>query len=181
MQIQNTPIQDLKLIVPKVFQDQRGYFMESFRKDFIEKSLTIDFVQDNESESSKNVLRGLHFQTSPHAQAKLVRVISGAVLDVSVDLRPYSNTFGKHFKTVLSAENKHQLYIPIGFAHGFAVLEDHTIFSYKCSDYYHPETELTLLWNDPTLNIDWGIEKPIISQKDINGKTLQSIIPYLKW
>lgn len=181
MQIQNTSIQDLKLIIPKIFQDERGYFMESFRDDFIFKSLNINFVQDNESQSSKNVLRGLHFQSAPHAQAKLVRVIKGAVLDIAVDLRPNLSTFKKYFKTVLSEENKHQLYIPKGFAHGFVVLKDETIVSYKCSDYYHPETEHSLLWNDPTLEIDWGIENPIISHKDNNGKPLKSLLPNLKW
>lgn len=181
MTITNTPIKDLKIITPKVFQDHRGYFMETFRVDFMNEIFDKPFIQDNESQSNKNVLRGLHFQSAPHAQAKLVRVIQGAVLDVAVDLRPDSKTFGYHFKIVLSAENKQQMLIPTGFAHGFAVLQDQTVFSYKCSDYYYPETEHTLMWNDKDLNIDWTIDRPIISAKDEQGLTFEEMIKHLKW
>ncbi len=126
-------------------------------------------MQDNESLSRKNVLRGLHLQLPPHAQAKLIRVIKGSILDVAVDLRKNSDTFGEHFKHVLSGENKKQLYIPEGFAHGFLTLEDDTLINYKCSNYYHAESESSILWNDPDLNIDWGIQNPILAEKDRYG------------
>ena len=169
MIIEKTFIKDLLIISPKVFEDNRGYFLESYNKKDLASLLNVDFVQDNESKSQKNVLRGLHFQRPPHAQGKLVRVITGSVLDVAVDLRKNSTTYGKYFKHILSAENKNQLYIPEGFAHGFLVLEDETIFSYKCTKYYNKESEESLLWNDSTLNINWEIEDPIISEKDINA------------
>lgn len=169
MIIEKTFIKDLLIISPKVFEDNRGYFLESYNKKDLASLLNVDFVQDNESKSQKNVLRGLHFQRPPHAQGKLVRVITGSVLDVAVDLRNNSTTYGKYFKHVLSAENKNQLYIPEGFAHGFLVLEDETIFSYKCTRYYNKESEESLLWNDSTLNINWEIEDPIISEKDKNA------------
>lgn len=170
MNIEKTFIEDLLIISPTVFTDNRGYFLESYNKDNLSSFLNVDFVQDNESMSQKNVLRGLHFQKPPHAQGKLVRVITGSVLDVAVDLRKGSATYGKHFKHILSSENKKQLYIPKGFAHGFLVLEDDTIFSYKCTDYYNKATEDSLLWNDTTLNINWNIEDPIISDKDKNAQ-----------
>jgi len=166
MTIEKTFIKDLLVIHPTVFEDERGYFLESYNKKALRSNLDIEFVQDNESMSHKGVLRGLHFQKPPYAQAKLVRVITGSVLDVVVDLRKHSTTYGKHYKHILSAKNKTQLYVPEGFAHGFLVLEDHTIFSYKCTSYYHQEAESALLWNDATLSIDWGIERPIISEKD---------------
>ena len=170
MQVETTPIKNLLVITPRIFMDNRGYFMESYNKDqFLEKLVT-DFVQDNESMSSKGVLRGLHFQNPPFAQAKLVRVVRGSVLDVVVDLRLSSASYGQHFKLVLSAENKKQLFIPKGFAHGFVTLEKDTIFTYKCSQYYHADSEDSLLWNDPDLGIDWEIESPILSKKDINAK-----------
>ena len=169
MNVEQTSMDGLLLITPNVFGDQRGYFLESYNKKALEQVLSATFVQDNESSSLKGVLRGLHFQNPPNAQAKLVRVIKGRVLDVVVDLRKGSTTFGQHYKKVLCDEHKEQLYIPAGFAHGFLVLEDHTIFSYKCTSYYHPESEASLLWNDTSLGIDWQIENPIISEKDRNA------------
>jgi len=166
MQIDRTFIQDLLLITPTIFSDKRGYFMESYNHKKWFQELHTNFVQDNESLSDKNVLRGMHFQKPPFAQAKLVRVISGSVLDVAVDLRKESKTYGQHFKTVLSAENKKQLFIPKGFAHGFLCLEDNTLFSYKCSDYYNAKSEDLLSWNDPDLAIEWGLENPIVSERD---------------
>jgi dTDP-4-dehydrorhamnose 3,5-epimerase len=142
--------------------------MESFNQKRFNAltGLEINFVQDNESMSIKGVVRGLHFQNQPYAQGKLVRVVAGSVKDVAVDIRPESPTFGKHYAAILSSENKRQLYIPPGFAHGFAVLEDRTIFSYKCTNYYNKESEGCLKWNDSTLNIEWGIDNPLISDKD---------------
>jgi dTDP-4-dehydrorhamnose 3,5-epimerase len=175
MKIETTHIEGLKIITPRVFTDARGYFMESYNHGQLHKQLNVNFVQDNESMSSKGVLRGLHFQREPYAQAKLVRVIQGAVIDVAVDIRPNSPTFGKHFCIELNDKNKKQFFIPTGFAHGFVVLKDDTIFAYKCSEYYHPETEATLLWNDSELNIDWGIENPIISDKDKQGLLLKDL------
>lgn len=156
------------LIEPKVYTDERGYFMESFHAERFSEITGIqnNFKQDNESFSSEGVLRGLHFQVPPKAQAKLVRVASGAVMDVIVDLRTQSPTFGQHLKVVLSGENKHQLYIPEGFAHGFLTLENNTLFCYKCSEFYQAESEKGLRWNDPDLLIDWGVEDPIVSAKD---------------
>ena len=170
MNIEEIFIKDLLIITPSVFTDNRGYFLESYNKKILSSKLGLEFVQDNESMSQKGVLRGLHFQKPPHAQGKLVRVITGSVLDVVVDLRKESSTYGKHYKHILTAKNKTQLYIPEGFAHGFLVLEDNTIFSYKCTNYYNKEAESSLFWNDKTLNIDWSIEDPIISEKDKNAK-----------
>ena len=170
MIIEKTFIKDLVIIKPSVFKDSRGYFFESYSKKKLHNMLDVTFVQDNESMSHKGVLRGLHFQKPPYTQGKLVRAITGSILDVVVDLRKKSTTYGKHFGHVLSAANKNQLYVPKGFAHGFLVLEDNSIFSYKCSEYYHKEAECSLLWNDKTLAIDWQIENPIISDKDKNGK-----------
>ncbi len=169
MNVEQTYIDGLLVLTPKVFGDERGYFLESYNKRTLDAILSTTFVQDNESASQKGVLRGMHFQKPPYGQAKLVRVIKGSVLDVVVDLRKDSKTFGKHYKHVLSGEHKEQLYIPEGFAHGFLVLEDDTIFSYKCSSYYHAAAEGSLLWNDPTLGINWQIEDPIISEKDRNA------------
>ncbi len=166
MIIENTPIKDLMLITPNVFSDERGYFMETYNQKNLEKVIHSAFVQDNESQSQKDVLRGLHYQKPPFAQAKLVRVIFGSILDVAIDIRKDSATYGQHFKHVLSAENKKQLYIPVGFAHGFLSLENDTILSYKCSDFYHKESEASLLWNDADLNIDWGVTNPILAVKD---------------
>lgn len=149
------PIEGLFVIEPKVFGDHRGYFMETYnQKDFEANGLTMQFVQDNQSSSAKGVLRGLHFQKT-HPQGKLVRVVSGRVFDVAVDIRPGSKTYGKWHGVELSAENKKQFYIPPGFAHGFLVLSEWAEFSYKCTDFYHPEDEGGLLWNDPTIGIRW--------------------------
>jgi len=166
MILEKTFIQDLILLKPRVYEDPRGYFMESYNKKKVEILIKDQFVQDNESVSRINVLRGLHFQAPPHAQSKLIRVVRGSILDVAVDLRKDSKTFGQHFKHVLSGENKKQLYIPVGFAHGFLCLEDKTILNYKCSDYYNASCEDAILWNDPQLNIDWGINDPILAEKD---------------
>lgn len=170
MIIENTPLKDLILITPKVHYDERGYFMESYSEKKLEQIIPVRFVQDNESLSQKNVLRGLHFQKPPYSQAKLVRVITGSLLDIAVDLRKSSTTYGQHFKHVLSGKNKKQLYIPEGFAHGFLCLEDNTILNYKCSNYYHADSEGSLVWNDPDMAIDWGIENPILAIKDRNAE-----------
>ena len=166
MLVEKTTIEDLLLITPQVFRDERGYFCETFNHKKLHKTLQENWVQDNESMSKKGVLRGLHLQLPPHAQAKLVRVVTGSILDVAVDLRKGSSTFGKHFKHILSGENKKQLYIPTGFAHGFLTLEDETIVNYKCSTHYYAESEASILWNDPELKIDWGISDPILTDKD---------------
>lgn len=167
MQVFSTRISGLYIIQPRVFEDSRGYFFESYNKDvFLRHGITTEFLQDNESLSHKGVLRGLHFQNPPHAQAKLVRVIRGSVMDVAVDIRKNSPTYGKHFSLELSALNKTMLYIPEGFAHGFLVLEDNTIFSYKCSRTYNKEAEDGIFWNDTDLNINWNIQNPILSEKD---------------
>ncbi len=170
MEIINTKLEGCFLIKPPVFSDSRGYFFESFNeKRFNEKcGLNVHFVQDNQSFSSYGILRGLHFQKGDHAQAKLVRVIKGEVLDVAVDLREGSSTFGQHFSVVLSAENKQQLFIPRGFAHGFVVISKEAEFFYKCDNYYCKEAEGGILYNDPELNIDWQVaqEDVVVSEKD---------------
>jgi dTDP-4-dehydrorhamnose 3,5-epimerase len=167
MKIIETEIPDVKLVIPSVFRDERGYFMEAYRESsFKDVGINTNFVQDNQSLSGKGILRGLHFQAPPYAQAKLVKVVAGAVLDVAVDIRSNSPTYGKYVKQVLSIENMHQLYIPEGFAHGFVTLEENTVFQYKCGDYYNKESEGAIFWNDTDLNIDWGIENPMISEKD---------------
>jgi len=154
MILEQTEINDVILITPRVYKDERGYFMESYNQKKVDKLIKDKFVQDNESVSGKNVLRGLHLQLPPFEQAKLIRVVKGSVLDVAVDLRKDSTTYGKHFKHLLSGENKKQLYIPKGFAHGFLSLEDDTILYYKCSNYYHADSERSIAWNDPSLAID---------------------------
>lgn len=163
-------IPDVLLFTPNIFVDGRGYFVETFRNNIIEKALgrKINFVQDNESKSTKGVLRGLHYQLSPYAQSKLVRVIEGSVLDVAVDLRKSSLTFGKHVSVVLSSENKHQLFIPRGFAHGYVVLSDEAIFSYKVDNYYSPEFERGIAFNDKNIAIDWSLPYSFLklSEKD---------------
>lgn len=177
MKIIDTQIPDVKILEPKVFSDDRGFFMETFRDNwFKENIIDCNFVQENHSKSSKGVLRGLHYQLDK-PQGKLVRVISGAVFDVAVDLRKTSSTFGHWVGEVLSAENKRQLWIPKGFAHGFYVIEDNTEFVYKCTNYYDPNSEHTLIWNDPNVNISWPIVgEPILSLKDINGKSIDNSI-----
>jgi len=168
-----TDIDGPVIVEPKVFGDNRGYFFESFSlRDFEENVGKVNFVQDNESFSAKQgVVRGLHFQKGEHAQAKLIRVVSGKVLDVAVDIRPGSPTLGKYVSVELSGENKRQFFIPRGFAHGFLVLEDNTIFQYKCDNYYCPESEGSFRWNDPAFAIDWGVDESqvILSQKDASA------------
>lgn len=167
MEIIETGIKDLWLLKPKVFKDERGYFYESYNQlNFKNIGIDIAFTQDNQSLSNKDIVRGLHFQSPPHAQDKLVRVIKGAVLDVVVDIRKNSSTYGKHYAVELTEDNFLMLFIPKGFAHGFATIQDNTIFSYKCSDTYHPETEGGLQWNDREIGIEWGIANPILSEKD---------------
>ncbi|MGL5099212.1 MAG: dTDP-4-dehydrorhamnose 3,5-epimerase [Fusobacteriaceae bacterium] len=162
-----TGIQGLIVIEPTVFGDNRGFFLESYsQKDFLEIGMDVIFVQDNHSKSKKGVLRGLHFQIQ-HVQGKLVRVTAGAVLDVAVDLRASSETFGKHYIVELTAENKKMFYIPPGFAHGFLTLEDDTEFQYKCTDYYAPEFDSGILWNDSEVGIDWNFQKYGLSKNEI--------------
>lgn len=172
-------IPDVILIKPEIHGDERGYFVETFRQKEFELALgcQIEFVQDNESKSTKGVLRGLHFQLPPHAQSKLVRTIEGDVLDVAVDIRKGSSTYGKYVSAHLSGENKHQLFIPRGFAHGFVVLSDEAIFSYKVDDYYSPENDRGLAYNDSTMNIDWILpqEQLILSKKDLEQPKLEDI------
>ena len=169
MLVEYFSIQGLIKFVPKRYQDERGFFMESFNSVRYEEYLPHPFVQDNLSESHSGVLRGLHFQTAPYAQGKLVQVLRGKVLDVAVDLRKNSPTFGQHEIIELSAENGVQFYIPEGFAHGFLALEDHTLFSYKCTNRYASDHEKTLLWNDPDLGIPWPSIAMTISSKDQEG------------
>ncbi len=171
-----TELEGCYIIEPKVFADERGYFMESFNENTFQKGTetSTHFVQDNQSFSSKGVLRGLHYQVGEHAQAKLIRVLSGEVLDIAVDIRPNSKTYGKHVSIVLSGENQKQLFIPKGFAHGFLVLSKTATFFYKCDNFYNKESEGGIIYNDPTLNIDWGfLEKELlISEKDKVQPTL---------
>ncbi len=167
MEVQKVEIEGLLIIRPAVFGDERGYFYEAFNSQkFKAVGLQADFVQDNLSKSSKNVLRGLHFQNPPFAQGKLVSVLRGSVLDVAVDIRKNSPTYGQHYSIVLSEENKTQFYIPPGFAHGFKTLEDNTIFSYKCTVGYNKDSEGSIKWDDETLGIDWQVNNPIVSEKD---------------
>jgi dTDP-4-dehydrorhamnose 3,5-epimerase len=169
MKIIETAIQGLLIIEPKVFNDDRGYFYESYNKSkFADIGIKVDFIQDNQSFSHKGAIRGLHGQANPFAQSKLVRVISGRVLDVALDIRTGSPTYGQHFSIELSAENKLQFWVPAGFLHGFAVLENNTIFSYKVDNYYDKDSEIGVIWNDPALNIDWGIApgEALVSPKD---------------
>ena len=169
MNVIKTAIDDVVIIEPKVFGDHRGYFFESFsQREFCEKVRKVDFVQDNESKSSYGVLRGLHFQKPPFCQSKLVRVVKGAVLDVAVDIRRGSLTFGQHVAVELTEDNHRQLFVPRGFAHGFVVLTDEVVFQYKCDNFYAPESEGAIAWDDPDLGIDWKIpaDKVILSAKD---------------
>ena len=172
MQFVRTKIEDVVIIEPKVHGDDRGYFVETFRADKLEEFLgfKLNFGQDNESKSSKGVLRGLHYQLPPHAQTKLVRVIQGRVLDVAVDIRRNSPTFGQHVAVELSAENKKQLLVPRGFAHGFVVLEDDTIFAYKVDNYYSPQCDRGIAFDDKSLNIDWILKKEELKLSDKDTK-----------
>jgi dTDP-4-dehydrorhamnose 3,5-epimerase len=167
MEVKTFKIKGLKLFQPRVFKDDRGYFFESFNKPFFKENIDeVDFMQDNQSSSSKNVLRGLHFQKPPFDQGKLVRVIQGKVLDVAVDIRKNSPTYGQHEIVELNGEENQVFWVPSGFAHGFVALEEDTIFSYKCTNIYNYDSEDALLWNDTDLNIDWGVQSPLVSDKD---------------
>lgn len=171
-----TGLSGLIEIIPSVFHDERGFFLESFRTEWLNHlNTSIEFVQENQSFSRKGVIRGLHLQGPPFAQAKLVRVISGKVLDVVVDVRRDSKTFGQSYSLVLDAEKQNQLFVPVGFAHGLAALED-SIFFYKCSHVYHKDSEIGIHWNDPELNIQWPFQNPIVSEKDQHLPTLQELI-----
>ncbi len=167
MEVIKTSIPDVLILKPKVFEDDRGYFFESYNKEkFLQHGLDQNFVQDNESKSVKNVVRGLHFQSPPFAQGKLVRVMKGAVLDVAVDLRRNSPTYGQWTSVELTEDNKWMYWVPPGFAHGFATLEDDTVFFYKCTNVYNKASEGSIRWNDPDLGVDWKLENPILSEKD---------------
>ncbi len=174
--VEKTFIKDILIIKPSVFTDSRGYFFESFNRNrFSEHGLESDFIQDNVSKSVKGTIRGLHYQVGNHAQSKLCQVIHGKVLDVAVDIRFGSPTFGKHFSIELSGENKLQLWIPKGFAHGFSVLSDEAIFSYKCTAFYNKEDERTILFNDPDLAVNWKTADPVVSEKDLKGTRFREI------
>jgi dTDP-4-dehydrorhamnose 3,5-epimerase len=176
MKIINTKISDVKIIEPKVFGDDRGFFLETFERERYKQMLEIDldFVQDNHSRSQKNVLRGLHFQRV-NPQGKLVRVVRGEVFDVAVDIRPNSPTYGEWEGIILSEENKKQFWIPPGLAHGFVVLSDIADFEYKCTDYYNPQHEACLIWNDESVGIEWPVNDPLLSEKDRNGLNLMNL------
>lgn len=175
MNVETLSLPGVLLITPKVFGDARGYFVETFANErYAEAGIDIPFVQDNLSRSPKGVLRGLHLQ-NPHGQGKLVQVVEGSVFDVAVDVRVGSPHFGKWVGAELSAENHCQLWVPPGFAHGFVVTSEHALFSYKCTDTYHPETELSVLWNDPAIGIDWPVETPVLSGKDAAAKVLADV------
>jgi dTDP-4-dehydrorhamnose 3,5-epimerase len=177
LHFEKTLIHGLFILNPTIFQDQRGYFVESYNKlKFSQLGLDLEFVQDNESQSQKNVLRGLHFQNPPHCQAKLIRVIKGSILDVAVDLRKSSPSYGLYYSIELNEQNKKMLFIPEGFAHGFVTLEENTICNYKCSRPYNPNSENSIRWNDTDINIDWGVQNPIVSDKDNNGILFKSFI-----
>lgn len=176
MEVIKTDIEGVVIIEPRIFKDDRGYFYESFsQREFEEKVCRTTFVQDNQSKSSYGVLRGLHFQKPPYCQSKLVRCIKGAVLDVAVDLRKGSPTFGKHVAVELTEDNHRQLFVPRGFAHGFAVLSEEAVFQYKCDNFYNKESEGAIAWNDPELAIDWRIpaEKALLSGKDKLNKGIR--------
>ena len=180
MTIKETGINGLLVLEPKVFKDSRGYFFESYRKEWLKDlGWEFDFVQDNQSRSSHGVIRGLHYQEEPHAQTKLVRVIEGSVYDVAVDLRKDSSTFGQWFGLELSEENHLQLLIPKGFAHGFSVLSAQATLYYKCDDYYHPESDAGIRYDDPELGIDWKIDpgQAVISEKDLNLPAFKQLKP----
>lgn len=175
MKLMETRLPGVVIIEPRVFNDSRGFFMETWQQErYQQAGISAGFVQDNLSFSTKGVLRGLHFQ-NPNTQGKLVCVLQGEVFDVAVDIRVGSPTFGQWVGVLLSADNKRQLYIPEGFAHGFCVLSDTALFTYKCTDYYNPATEGGIIWNDPDINIDWPLEEPVLSKKDINFPQLRNI------
>ena len=168
MKINKTLIEDLLIIETQLFKDERGFFYESYNKKYLDEFISVVFVQENESKSNKGVVRGLHFQIPPFEQNKLVRCVSGNILDVTVDLRKNSKTYGKSFSIELSSENNKQLFVPKGFAHGFQVLSQNAIVSYKVDNYYNPKSESGIIWNDKDLSIDWNLDlKPILSKKDL--------------
>ncbi len=178
MEVIKTKIEGVVIIEPRIFSDDRGYFYESFsQREFEEKVCKTVFVQDNQSKSSYGVLRGLHFQAPPFAQSKLVRVVKGAVLDVAVDIRKGSPTYGQYVAVELSEQNQRQLFVPRGFAHGFVVISDEAVFQYKCDNYYNKQSEGSLLWNDPEIGIDWGIDvtKATLSEKDTVSPCLKDM------
>lgn len=178
MEITATPIEGIYIIEPEVFGDSRGYFFESFNlREFEKKIGRIEFVQDNESKSRYGVVRGLHFQKAPYAQSKLVRCVKGKVMDIAVDIRKGSPTFGKYTAVELSEENHRQLFLPKGMAHGFAVLSEEAVFQYKCDEFYHPEAEGAIAWNDPEIGIEWPIPETdiILSEKDRNHPHLKDL------
>ena len=179
MKVIDTKIPDVKLLEPQVFGDERGFFMETFRDEWFKQNIADrTFVQENHSKSVKGVLRGLHYQTE-NTQGKLVRVVSGAVFDVAVDMRENSPTFGQWVGEILSTENKRQLWVPEGFAHGFYVLTDEAEFTYKCTDYYNPKAEHSLIWNDETVGIEWPLEGELsLSAKDLAGKILKDAVKF---
>ncbi len=177
MEFTKGAIEGLVIIKPKIYDDERGYFFESYNKDsFKEAGIDVKFAQDNQSESMKNVLRGLHFQNPPFEQGKLVRVIKGAVLDVAVDIRKASPSYGKWNSIILSEENNLMYWIPPGFAHGFVSLEDNTLFSYKCTNVYNKESEGSIIWNDPDLNIEWNVENPLLADKDVHVSSFKDFV-----
>ncbi|MCD4731051.1 MAG: dTDP-4-dehydrorhamnose 3,5-epimerase [Bacteroidales bacterium] len=181
MEIYKTKFNGLLIIQPKVFEDDRGYFFEWFREDILKSfGVNLKFVQDNEAKSQKHVLRGLHFQNPPFAQGKLVRVVQGAVLDIVVDIRKNSETYGESFSRELSGKNKTMIWIPPGFAHGYLSLEDDTVFQYKCTGYYNKDSEGSIRWDDPDLNIDWDIKEPIVSSKDKSAPLFNEFESYFE-
>ena len=168
MKINKTFIEDLLIIEPQLFKDDRGFFYESYNKNNLDKVVNVVFVQDNESKSNKGVIRGLHFQKAPYAQTKLIRCISGSILDVAVDLRKNSKTYGKSFSVELSSENNKQLFVPKGFAHGFQVISDEATVNYKVDNFYNPDSDSGIIWNDKDLSIEWKYDiEPILSDKDL--------------
>ncbi|MFW5708294.1 MAG: dTDP-4-dehydrorhamnose 3,5-epimerase [Bacteroidota bacterium] len=177
MQVRETGFRNLFVIEPDIFEDKRGYFFESWNRErFKEAGLDADFLQDNQSMSAVNVIRGMHFQLPPWQQGKLVRVFSGSVLDVVVDLRKAEPTFGRHYKILLTAKQKNMLWIPPGFAHGFLTLEENTVFFYKCTQVYHSDAEAAIAWNDSDLAIDWGVKDPVVSEKDKNAPAFKDFV-----
>lgn len=177
MQLEKTPIEGLIILKPTIFKDDRGYFYESYNKNRLQElGIALDFVQDNQSFSQKGVIRGLHYQKPPFTQAKLIRVIKGSILDVAVDIRKDSPTYGQYFAITLSEENHLQFLIHEGFAHGFSVLENDTIVQYKCSRFYHKEAEGTILFDDPSLAIPWNVDDPIVAEKDLKGQLFSTFI-----
>ena len=176
MKINKTLIEDLLIIEPQLFKDDRGFFYESYNKKYLDEFISVVFVQENESKSNKGVVRGLHFQIPPFEQNKLVKCINGNILDVTVDLRKNSKTYGKSFSIELSSENNKQLFVPKGFAHGFQVLSENAIVSYKVDNYYNPKSESGIIWNDKDLSIDWNLDlKPILSKKDLKLNSFKDL------